>query len=360
MSLTSADETDLLLPLHETALGDERFPGFLRRLRDRTRAAHVGLVLRSGEAPELRFSAGLDLVGEARRRGLPETAVTARFPLERLRPARVYALDEFVADSPRRRATWDAALGAMGLVDERIVRIAAAEQLDGWLVIARAEPCTAGDSALLSALVPHLAVALRAHAASERERMALAIARSGLAHTATGWIAFDREARITALDPATGWWLEQASGHRPRAGERLQGLEPAVDRQLITTAAALAEGQEDAGRGLCLSAAPRIDAVLTRSDDAAMVALCRFAHAPDKPTSRLRAQRLAELHGIARREAELAVLMSEGHSIAEAATEMGLTLETARNYSKQLYAKLGIRGQAELVRLVCESGAVLG
>jgi DNA-binding CsgD family transcriptional regulator len=39
---------------------------------------------------------------------------------------------------------------------------------------------------------------------------------------------------------------------------------------------------------------------------------------------------------------------------------MGLTIETARNYSKKLYAKLGVRGQAELVRLVYESSAVLG
>ncbi|MEJ2459021.1 MAG: helix-turn-helix transcriptional regulator, partial [Novosphingobium sp.] len=60
-----------------------------------------------------------------------------------------------------------------------------------------------------------------------------------------------------------------------------------------------------------------------------------------------------------RREAELAVALNEGLSIAEAAERMGLTLETARNYSKRLYAKLGVRGQAQLVRLVSDSVAVM-
>jgi DNA-binding CsgD family transcriptional regulator len=36
---------------------------------------------------------------------------------------------------------------------------------------------------------------------------------------------------------------------------------------------------------------------------------------------------------------------------------MGLTLETARNYSKRIYAQLDVRGQAELVRYVLHSGA---
>lgn len=43
----------------------------------------------------------------------------------------------------------------------------------------------------------------------------------------------------------------------------------------------------------------------------------------------------------------------------EAAHMMGLTDETARNYSKRIYAKMGVRGQAELVRLIFLSSASL-
>ncbi|PHX98275.1 MAG: chemotaxis protein CheY, partial [Rhodospirillaceae bacterium] len=33
----------------------------------------------------------------------------------------------------------------------------------------------------------------------------------------------------------------------------------------------------------------------------------------------------------------------------------GLTVETARNYSKKIYAKTGARGHAELVRIILTS-----
>jgi DNA-binding CsgD family transcriptional regulator len=88
----------------------------------------------------------------------------------------------------------------------------------------------------------------------------------------------------------------------------------------------------------------------------AVIALCRFPPA----LSLERAQRLAELHALPRREAELAIRVSGGASIAEAAEDMGLTLETARNYTKRIYARLGVRGQAELATLVCTGGAALG
>ena len=42
-------------------------------------------------------------------------------------------------------------------------------------------------------------------------------------------------------------------------------------------------------------------------------------------------------------------------SIDEAAGEVGLTIETARNYSKKIYAKAGARGQPELVRNILVS-----
>lgn len=363
MALTSADETDLLLPLHDTTLGPERFEAFLARLRQRTRAAHAGLTVRTPSGAQTRFESGLNLAAEARHRGLPATIAHDRLPFDRLRPVRVYALAEFLDDDAERKAAYHAHLGAIGLVDERVVRISAADSLDAWLVIARGEPCTAGDSVLLSALVPHVALALRAHAAQEQTRLAMALADSGLARTGTGWIAFDRDGRVAALDRGAADWLERATGHRPRPGERLRGLDPKTDRQLLAAAAECAARADAPVRGLRLAGTPRIDAILGRADHfaphlsqpPAMLALCRFPPGPPPH----RAERLAELCAIPPREAELATCISEGLSLAEAADRMGLTVETARNYSKQLYAKLGVRGQAELVRLVCESGANL-
>ena len=55
---------------------------------------------------------------------------------------------------------------------------------------------------------------------------------------------------------------------------------------------------------------------------------------------------------ITRSEARFALKLADGLSIAEAAETLGLTLETARNYSKQIYSKMDLRGQTDLIRVL--------
>ena len=62
-----------------------------------------------------------------------------------------------------------------------------------------------------------------------------------------------------------------------------------------------------------------------------------------------------QLFSLSRSEARLALALSQGKSLAEAATALGFTLETTRNYSKRIYAKTGTRGQADLVRIILAS-----
>jgi DNA-binding CsgD family transcriptional regulator len=64
---------------------------------------------------------------------------------------------------------------------------------------------------------------------------------------------------------------------------------------------------------------------------------------------------LVDLFGLLPSEARLAWMLGQATSIADAADALGLTIETARNYSKKIYAKTGARGQAELVRIILTS-----
>ena len=48
-------------------------------------------------------------------------------------------------------------------------------------------------------------------------------------------------------------------------------------------------------------------------------------------------------------------LRAQATSIADAADALGITVETARNYSKKIYAKTGAKGHADLVRIVLTS-----
>jgi DNA-binding CsgD family transcriptional regulator len=75
----------------------------------------------------------------------------------------------------------------------------------------------------------------------------------------------------------------------------------------------------------------------------------------DRSPSTDRCEQLAQLFALTPSEARLALALSRGMTIAEAAVEFGLTLETARNYSKKIYSKTGARGQPDLVRFVMRS-----
>jgi DNA-binding CsgD family transcriptional regulator len=75
----------------------------------------------------------------------------------------------------------------------------------------------------------------------------------------------------------------------------------------------------------------------------------------DRSSQADRCEQLVELFGLLPSEARLAWEMAQAIPITQAAANLGLTVETARNYSKKIYAKMGARGQAELVRIIMSS-----
>ena len=331
MALTSNDETDLLLPLYRGLEETPRFATFLDRLRRRTGAQLADVVLEG----DFDGSPGLGL--------LPADQGARRA----IRPFRTYTLAEL---SPVEN----------GFTDARLAMFPLPDAMRGWLVLARNRPCSAADSALISSLVPYVQTVTAVRVEAQRERAAAALSGGGLSRTGTGWILLDAELRLLDIEPHTRRDLSVLTGRPPATGERLRGI-PASAERCFSLAA-----ENDAGpRFAVLSHEPRIDAVIERIEpgselartyaDASLIAWCRF----ERRDGSRRADALAGLYDLPPREAEFAVAMADGLSIAQAGRQMGLTIETARNYSKQLYAKLDISGQAQLVRLVQRSGAAL-
>jgi len=368
MRLTSHDETDLLMSLHQGVHEEPRFATFLARLKRRTEADYIGLVFRQGDVPiyeATELFVGWDLRERTRELGIEELFHLDPIPYNGLRPGRVYSAAEFAERDPdpnfnRLRETYRR---LVGIADERVVRITETDRVSAWLVMARSRECSATDSALLSAIAPHVGIALRSFVMLEQQRQRAALSGEVLRRSGTGWIVFDRQARILDLDPAIGDSIEALTRIRPRVGERLRATEPQAERVLVETAADFARDSTCAARAVTLSNSPRLDALLLKTDVTpaaalslpVMVALLRLPVAPSLD----RAAHLCALFDLPRREAELAAALSDGLSIAEAARSLGLSLETARNYSKRLYAKLGARGQTDLVRLIQRSSATL-
>ena len=369
MSLTSRDETDLLLPLYQGVHEEPRFATFLERLRRRTGADHVALAIRKENSPVSNasiFFAGMNLHEKARELGIEEFYTLEGVHHSSLRPYRVYSVSDFVDHDPEYKAKRARSVGRLGIADERVVRVSEQNGISAWLILARGKECSAADSALLSNLAPYVATALQSLNLMEKQRIEAALSTEGLGRSGVGWILFDEEARVLAVERGTGQRLAASIGSKPSIGERLRDIGLEAGRILSDSARQLTENPDAEPSVVVLSEEPRVDALLvsarTKSDSAAlvpvpaMIAFCRFAR-DETPE---RSDRFARLFDLPQREAELAIALSDGLSIAEAARAMGLTIETARNYSKRLYAKLDVRGQAELVRLVYESSAALG
>ena len=65
---------------------------------------------------------------------------------------------------------------------------------------------------------------------------------------------------------------------------------------------------------------------------------------------------LADALGLSRSEARLAAQLGDGLRLKEAATQLGWTEETVRSCSKTIYAKMGVQGQAGLLRQLHGAG----
>ena len=61
---------------------------------------------------------------------------------------------------------------------------------------------------------------------------------------------------------------------------------------------------------------------------------------------------LCGIHGLSRVETRLIVHLASGLAMAEAAGEMRIKIETARSYLKQIFGKVGVHRQADLMILM--------
>ncbi|MFC4294723.1 helix-turn-helix transcriptional regulator [Novosphingobium tardum] len=329
MVLFSGDRRELLLPLQTGVHEDPAFTRFLARLRARTGAQRVVLFAGppAGTEALLAEQAAEHSLAPLSAAQLDEAIA---LPINALRPGRVYALAELPLDSDSEQVERRAELG---IAHARLLRVAPRDDLNGWLLLFHAnQEFAAADSALLSAIAPHLAAALETRARIDeltlRTRIAEdALARLGIAQAALGVdgrpIVADAVMRLPRMPLA-----EATSAREPR----LVGL--GGDALLL---------RPFATAGCPLAPCATIAATRTprRNNHAAARAL------------------LARLHGLSPREAALADALSRGEPLVAAGVALGLTPETTRNYSKRIYAKTGTTGQADLVQMVLNGLALL-
>lgn len=343
MALSRFDRNELVLPLFDGLFEAPLWHTFLVRLAVRTGADRVHLALDAPGGPPLdRWAPGPRTATSSHLAGKDRRAL-ATLPLARMRPLRVYTLDELRDfDDVAARAGQDAALSEAGIGDARLMRVSQGSYAARLVLLADRPRFGGADSALLSELAPALETALSNLAAIDTLRLRADAAEGTLARLGIGQAVLDRNGHALAADDR---WEERLAG-----------------RSLPTADVAAMDGEP---RTVRIGDDPGYLVLLRPVDDrlpgerrahGVVVAALRDPQRPWPP----HAERIlaAELE-LSPREAALSLMLAQGRSLTEAGRALFLTEETARNYSKRIYAKTGARGQADLVRRVLGSLASL-
>lgn len=328
MRIPNIGEVELLVPLQEGVFEQPMWSTFLRRLK---RVAGVDSAMIRLRIPGARDEIDL-LEGNIR--------ASADLPFASLREGRVYSADEL--GEPR-----------AGGSDMRTIRLTGSEGIEAWMALLGSD-LDAEHSRLLTALAPYFRVSLRVLASMEREKARASLSADALARMNFGWVALDERCRVVECDPQAERFLARSGALRRGPYDRLTPFFPKIDRQLTALVRECAADRHLRPRAINLSRDPWVEVLVspihldTLVGDSRAVAMLYLRG--DRSSSADRHEQLADLFDLTPAEARLAWSLSQGLSIAEAAEQHGLTIETARYYSKKIYAKTGARGQVDLVR----------
>ncbi|MFY8193916.1 MAG: helix-turn-helix transcriptional regulator [Novosphingobium sp.] len=361
MAFNHSDQQELFLPLVEGVHETPPLGAFMRNLVARTYARRAFLIITLANAMPTQEPTVIHVSAP---RAVKEPPLDFRrldalelHPYGQLRPGRVYGIDEMLDfDNPARLAMQRGALAEMGIRYGRWLRVTAGGAADAWLLLVRErEDFSSSAVSTLAAIGPHLTAGLRTLAALTELRLQAAMAQAALGRLGAGQLAFDAGGRVMAADPQAEHLLAFAPAPDPRGGRRLQAL-PAAALALEKACAAIAEGRSESAV-LLLDPARDLHLLLRKCDltlpePRAMPAVIGTLRLDLREDERAGTLVLRDVHGLSEREAALAEKLSRGESIIEAGRALRLTDETARNYSKRIYAKTGTRGQGDLVRAI--------
>jgi DNA-binding CsgD family transcriptional regulator len=364
--VVTGDLADLVEPLIQGMVEDPVWSTFLERLRQRAGADYASIVFRPLRTGPFRnrvihlYSgmASPPLVSRLYHESLHRTDP---IPYREMAENRLYALPELLrAGDPAHEDYRLRMLVPSGMNAMRMMRLMEPSGVSAWITLSRRDgDFTPAADALVAALAPYLRAALGSFIALERARTKASVANEAIRRMNFGWLALDSEGRIHDTD-SNGAAVLAASNPLVRGrGGKLTARSPEIAREIAEAVAALSGDAHSRPRAIVLSRDPWLDMLLVATSvrgntDGLGPSIVAYVHA-DGWSSADRCEQLGQLFDLIPSEARLALALSRGMSIAEAAFDLGLTVESARTYSKRIYAKTGARGQADLVRFIHRS-----
>lgn len=359
-----ADEGALVAALFQGIFETPLWATFLEVLRRKTGADHVVLIF---HPPGRRLDEALHLISGS----VPTSVIEQHFrnlgsianrPSSDLPEAEPFSLDGLFAnfDAPT-LDFYRSVLGGYAITALRQMRVQEISGVDAWLTLSRnGADFTGEDDALLRAIAPVLRGVLQTYIAMERERFAASLTADAARRLQFGWLTLDRTGHVLDCDQEGARILADGKVLRRSAGGRLTVHSPAVQREILGALSGVLASPQRRPGVITVSRDPWLDMLLVapvrRGPISTKQAPAAIAYLyADSWRSEDGCARLAEVFALTPSEARLALGLGRGMTIVEAAGEFGLTIESARIYSKRIYAKTGARGLPDLVRIVMRS-----
>jgi len=364
LAIKVALPTELITALLEGAFETPLWNRFIQGLRRLLDAGCVTLIFRPpgrplGEAVHLYSSdVAPRVIDEDYRKYLSNLDILSDFQME---VDRAYSFDElYPPRNAKHRAFYENVVLPSGIRVARLMRVMEATGVSAWLVVSRRQ----GDfdenaSSLLEAIAPFLRGALRNYVALEQERFTAAVTGEAMRLLHFGWMALDAEGHVVKSDVEADKVLSRSGVLRVTSNGRLTARPAELEHDIFDAISDLATNPLGHPRAFTLRRDPWLDMLLVPAGQKRLSAHPRavaiaFVHGNSWRTID-RCEQLGQLFRLSPGEARLALALSRGLTLPEAATKLELKVGTVRKYSKSIYAKLGARGLPDLIRIVLSS-----
>lgn len=355
-------EQSLISAIHKGVVDPRQWQGFVDGLRDSLDVVHSNLTFRRTDAPRSELTSYAS--------GGPTEDMSQFYfgsyyrhdpmPYYRLVPGTLYTLQDLF--DPTDHTVWlqlQQLLAPIGGSDLLIMRISEPDGANAWLTVIGRRAFSDKTRELLQMLGSHLQIALTAYAKLAEAEARLAAYSNAMDRLNVGIVTLAADGRIISTDPLVNRLLQDGKTISRDPQGRLVIANGNAARSLTLALRDFAQEPRGRPRAVRLSEVRLADMMLVPVADRPVTGrftpvLRAYVHTDHLPAADS-IDGLMEMFRLTRSEAKLALALSDGLTLAEAAERLGVTLQTVRTYSKRVFQKTGTRRQAELVRALLTS-----
>ncbi len=358
------NQTTLISAILDGAFETSPWSSFLDQLKTMTDAEYVTFLFRPPGRP---LGEALHLfAGDVSEREIDDNYLRRHSNLDflgelEMEEGRVYSFGElYPPKNPALAQFYDETVAPSGITVCRMLRVMEPSGISAWLAISRrARDFGRQDDATLKMITPILRGAVRNYVALEHARFTAGVTGDAMRRLHFGWMALDAHGHVVEHDTEAGRVFARSGvlGKGPNGLLTVHNSRLKLD--IFGAIRDLAGSTQTRARAFTLSQDPWLDMLLmpaltNRLSVNPRAAIIAYIHG-DSWQATDRCEQLSQLFRLSRSEARLALALSRGMTITQAAENLGIKVETARKCSKLIYAKTGAAGLPDLVRIVMRS-----